>query len=124
MFQEEVNSIIVIKKVIISGHIFGCTDKNNKHRDDCFITKDGNFAGLIKYVIEKNHSIYFIRVKLDSDQPFCSDLQPFLKSDLSSARKSNEVLIFSSNDIKKISLFQVSDDEYYISKFNSSHLFL
>ena len=74
--------------------------------------------------MEKYHSIYFISVKLDYDHPFFSIFQPLLKSDISLARKSNEVLIFNSNDIKKISLFQVSDDEYYISKFNSSHLFL
>jgi hypothetical protein len=44
MFHEEVDSIIVKKKVKISGHLYGSTDKNNKHRDDCFITKDGKFA--------------------------------------------------------------------------------
>jgi hypothetical protein len=93
-------SIIVKKKVKISGHLYGSTDKNNKHRDDCFVTKDGKFAGLIKYVMEKYHSIYFISVKLDYEQPFCSDFQPFLKSDISLARKSNEVLILRSNDIK------------------------
>lgn len=107
MFHEEVDSIIVKKKVKISGHLYGSTDKNNKHRDDCFVTKDGKFAGLIKYVMEKYHSIYFISVKLDYEQPFCSDFQPFLKSDISLARKSNEVLIFRSNYIKKIGLFQV-----------------
>ncbi len=62
--------------------------------------------------MEKYHSIYFISVKLDYEQPFCSDFQPFLKSDVSLARKSNEVLIFRSNDIKKVGLFHVSDDEF------------
>ncbi len=42
-FHESRSFINVNKKVKIRGLFYGCTDINTKHRDDCFITRDGKF---------------------------------------------------------------------------------
>ena len=76
-FHEARSYISVSKKVKIRGLFYGCTNKNTKHRDDCFITRDGKFAGLIKYIIEKNNAIYFISFKLEHDEPLFNESQPF-----------------------------------------------
>ncbi len=67
--------------------------------------------------------LYLITFKLEHYEPLFFESEPFLK-EICLARKSKEIVIVKSENIKKISLFQISNDEFIISVFNSSHLFL
>jgi hypothetical protein len=116
----EVNTCLKIK---MNGIVYNSHHHKTKRCDSCFISKN-NQIGIIELFIIDENKVYVISKKLvQTANSFYSNKYRDLKSNLIICNITNEFIIQELKDIRKIVLINISEDNCFVSLFNSSHLF-
>lgn len=117
--NDSIDSISIFHKVIYDGIVYSSSDRAGKKDDSCVHTPAG--IGIIKSFHLKDKRVFACCQKI------VPIYEPFYHDDiqLSMARVSisNELFITQCNQLKKLLLIQLSENQAYISKYSISHLF-
>lgn len=110
-------------KVKMNGIAYNSHLHKTKRVDSCFISNT-NQIGIIELFIIEENNVYVIAKKLvPTANSFFSNSYKDLKSKLIICNITNEFVIEDLKNILKIVIINISEDNCFISLFNSSHLF-
>lgn len=121
--QKSRNDMIIYSKVIYNGTTYTSYHNKTKRCDSCFINKN-NQIGLIECFVLDNNKVYIIARKVVTlFNAFYDPSCPDIKSNAYACYISNEQFVDEIINVKKIALINLSNNNCFVSLFNSGHLF-
>jgi hypothetical protein len=121
-FQLE--DIFVFTKIDVNGIIYTSSKFDTKYCDSCFYTTDGIF-GNIEYFFNHNDKFYVIAKQINRlYNPFYwNEESPQQKASISYCCITNNIIVEEIINLKKCALIKIDENKFFISTFNTSHLF-
>jgi len=121
-FQLE--DIFVFTKIDVNGIIYTSSKFDTKYCDSCFYTTDGIF-GNIEYFFNHNDKFYVIAKQINRlYNPFYwNEESPQQKASISYCCVTNNIIVEEIINLKKCALIKIDENKFFISTFNTSHLF-
>jgi len=121
--KKNIKELSVFEKVSFNGIVFTSEKLKTKRCDSAFVNKNNEY-GLIQSFIIEDKTVYVIAKRLVSMfNAYSFHKYPELRTTIYACHLSNQLFIEKLTNIRKVVLIKTSDNNIFVSLFNSSHLF-
>ena len=112
-----------MRKISLNGIVFTSQKIKTKRCDSAFVNKSNEF-GLIESFVIKNRIVYVLAKRVISIfNAYSFNKFPELRTTMYACHITNQLFVEKLSNIQKVVLIKASDNNVFVSLFNSSHLF-